>query len=134
VLQKQFGYYTKGLIKTLRKTKTSHMNRKTLAAMLITGIIYFTYCNDPKPKPAPAKYYPLEEMVLEQQKPVNVEYFKNGQILVPDMVIKDSLIVMDAAALNYDMGRIEQGLIEATDGEISAIFYKHCKAYKTTSK
>ena len=84
-------------------------------------------CSEPKEAP---KFYPLEQMAIEADKaaqPENVEYFKNGQIITPDYAIPETLIVINAAALNYDMGRIEQGLIEATDGEISTVFYKHCK-------
>ena len=84
-------------------------------------------CSEPKEAP---KFYPLEQMAIEADKaaqPENVEYFKNGQIINPDYAIPETLIVINAAALNYDMGRIEQGLIEATDGEISTVFYKHCK-------
>lgn len=94
---------------------------------LLIAALIFTSCTQPKEAP---KFYPLEQMAIEADKaaqPENVEYFKNGQIIYPDYAIPETLIVINAAALNYDMGRIEQGLIEATDGEISTVFYKHCK-------
>ena len=63
------------------------------------------------------------------KQPVKVEYFKAGDILEPDYAIPERLIVVDAAGLNKDVALIEQGMIEATDGEIAAVFYKHCKPY-----
>lgn len=60
-------------------------------------------------------------------KPVYVEYFKIGDVLAPDYAIADSLIVVDAYNLNLKMGEIEQGKIDATDGEIANVFYQYCK-------
>lgn len=60
----------------------------------------------------------------------NVEYFKDGEILCADEVIKTDLIVMDANSLNVSMSYIEQGIISASDKEISDLFYKYCKLLK----
>lgn len=60
------------------------------------------------------------------EKPVYVEYFKAGDILAPDYAISDTLVVVDAYNLNIKMGEIEQGKIDATDGEIANVFYQYC--------
>lgn len=69
------------------------------------------------------------DIINKGKQPVHVEYFKAGDILEPDYAIPERLIVVDATGLNKDMALIEQGIIEATDGEIAAVFYKHCKPY-----
>lgn len=61
------------------------------------------------------------------KQPVYVAYFNAGDTLLQDMAIPDTLIVIDAIGLNKDMGKIEQGIIEATDQEIATVFYNHCK-------
>lgn len=61
------------------------------------------------------------------KEPVPVEYFKVGQILFPDYVCPDTLIVVDADGLNKGMGAIEQGIIDGTDGDIDSILHSNCK-------
>ena len=56
----------------------------------------------------------------------DVQYFHNGEMLLPDYAITDTLIVIDAASLNKEIGAIEQGIVDGTDGDISEIFYKYC--------
>ena len=63
--------------------------------------------------------------------PVNVEYFKQGQILLPDYCCPDAMIVRDAAGLNKAIAYIEQyndTLVE-TDGEIDSLFHVYCDYY-----
>lgn len=60
----------------------------------------------------------------------NIEYFKEGEILCADEVIKNDLIVTDAFNLNVSMSYIEQGIISSSDKEISDLFYKYCKIIK----
>ena len=62
-----------------------------------------------------------------KKQPVYVEYFKDGQILLPDYVCTDTLIVLDAKGLNKGMAFIEQGFIEATDDQIDSILHSHTK-------
>lgn len=54
------------------------------------------------------------------------EYFKQGQVLLPDYAIRDTLIVIDAEGLNKATALFEQGTIDATDQNISDIFYHFC--------
>lgn len=58
--------------------------------------------------------------------PVYVEYFKQGDVLYPDAVCSDTMIVNDASGLNKDMALIEQGIIEATDDQIDSVFHLYC--------
>ena len=60
------------------------------------------------------------------QKPVYVEYFKPGQVILPDYACSDTLIVKDAEGLNIAMGYIEQGIIDATDDCIDSTFHCYC--------
>lgn len=59
--------------------------------------------------------------------PVYVEYFTDGQILPPDYVCPDTLIVFDAHGLNKAMALVEQGFFDATDYELDSIMHTHCK-------
>jgi len=63
--------------------------------------------------------------------PVQVEYFKNGQILYPDYAITDTLIVRDAAGLNKAMAPEEQGLHAYGDAEIDSLFHVYCEVLHT---
>ena len=62
----------------------------------------------------------------KQKYPVAVEYFKQGDTLLPDYACPDTLIVIDAAGLNKAIAPIEQGFEDATDGNISAVMYQYC--------
>jgi hypothetical protein len=73
----------------------------------------------------PACYKGIDEPVKQ---PVYIEYFKNGQILLLDMAIPDTLIVTDAEGLNKAIAPIEQGFSDfGSDKDISDLFYKYCK-------
>lgn len=61
-----------------------------------------------------------------KQKPVDVQYFKAGDILYPDYVCSDTLIVVNAAGLNNGMAYIEQGLVYGTDRDIDSILHSNC--------
>lgn len=61
---------------------------------------------------------------------VNVEYFKDGEILCADSVIQNDLVVIDAYRLNISISFLEQGIIEGSDKDISDLFYKYCKLLK----
>lgn len=67
------------------------------------------------------------KLSAEARQPAQVEYFKTGDILPPDMVCSDTLVVVDAAGLNVGFGLVEQGVIDATDYQIDSIFHVHCK-------
>lgn len=65
------------------------------------------------------------------KQPVNVGYFKQGQILLPDMVCNDTMIVRDADGLNKAIAYVEQyndTLVE-TDSEIDSLFHVYCDYY-----
>lgn len=63
----------------------------------------------------------------EDNKPIDVQYFKNGDVLPPDYCCKDSLIVTDAKGLNKAMAYIEQGFIDGTDDVIDSTFHLYCR-------
>lgn len=63
----------------------------------------------------------------EEVKPVYVEYFKNGQVLLPDYAVSDTLIVVDAEGLNKAMAMEEQGINDYGDSEIDSIFHHYSK-------
>lgn len=56
-----------------------------------------------------------------------VEYFKNGQVLLPDYACPDTLIVRDAVGLNAAMGLIEQGLSgqDFGDAQFDSLFHEY---------
>jgi hypothetical protein len=58
---------------------------------------------------------------------VKVDYYKNGDVLLPSYACVDTLIVLDADGLNADMALIEQGVIDGTDSDIDSILHIHCK-------
>jgi len=60
------------------------------------------------------------------REPVNVEYFKDGQILLPDYACPDTLIVVDAAGLNKAMAFVEQQIYWGTDADCDSLI--HCYA------
>lgn len=64
-----------------------------------------------------------------EKKPVAVEYFKQGQILLPDQSCPDTLIVMDAAGLNKAFAPIEQGISgqDFGDTDYDNLFHQFCK-------
>lgn len=63
--------------------------------------------------------------------PVYIEYFKNGQIIPPDGLCEDSLIVIDAVSLNKAVSGYEQGFYMCGDDELDSVFHKYCKLFKT---
>lgn len=58
--------------------------------------------------------------------PVSVPYFKQGQILYPDYVCPDTLVVFDAEGLNKGMALVEQGFLDASDYQIDSILHENC--------
>lgn len=60
------------------------------------------------------------------KQPVSIEYFKDGQILLPDYACSDTLIVFDAAGLNKAMGYVEQQIDWGTDADCDSLI--HCYA------
>ena len=64
-----------------------------------------------------------------KKEPVNVEYYKAGDILYPSYACPDTLIVVNAIGLNKGMGLIEQGIIDATDWDIDSVLHSNCKLY-----
>lgn len=60
----------------------------------------------------------------EHRKPVDVPYFKDGQVLLPDYACPDTLIVMDAETLNKNFAYYEQDIGWGTDADIDSLL--HC--------
>ncbi len=60
-------------------------------------------------------------------KPVPIEYFKQGDTLLPDMACCDTIIVMDAPGLNKAMGYIEQDSTKGSDSDYDSTFHIYCK-------
>ena len=67
--------------------------------------------------------------ITRVKEPVSVEYFKQGQILLPDMVCSDTLIVVDAIGLNKAFAPIEQGISgnDYGDMQYDSLFHQYCK-------
>lgn len=66
-----------------------------------------------------------------EKQPASIEYFKQGQILLPDYACNDTLIVRDADGLNKAIAYVEQyndTLVE-TDSEIDSLFHVYCDYY-----
>lgn len=55
---------------------------------------------------------------------VSVEYFKDGQILLPDYACPDTLIVMDAETLNRNFAYVEQDISWGSDADCDSLL--HC--------
>lgn len=110
----------------MRQTTRPDFSILILGALIIL-IVYLCSCN----KPYECRYEGQEcpeyyKGCTGHTEPVNVAYFKQGDILYPDYAIPDTLIVVDAAGLNKSMALIEQGIIESTDGNIAAAVYPYC--------
>ncbi len=71
-------------------------------------------------------YFDVNRTHKTKPVPVSVEYFKQGDTLLPDYACPDTLIVIDAAGLNKAIAPIEQGFEDATDGNISTVMYQYC--------
>ena len=69
-------------------------------------------------------------LVSCKQQPKYIEYFKNGQILMPESKGGDTLIVYDARGLNLEMGEVEQGIKDISLQGIDSISNKHCLTIK----
>lgn len=61
---------------------------------------------------------------VPQKEPVKVEYFINGQILLPDYACPDTLIVLDAETLNRNFAFVEQNISWGSDADIDSLL--HC--------
>ena len=84
-----------------------------LTACLISATYFVAYVKD-------------NEFNDSVKSPVNVEYFKKGDVLLPDYACSDTMIVVDAIGLNKDIALIEQGIIESSDSEIDSTFHLYC--------
>jgi hypothetical protein len=62
-----------------------------------------------------------------KSKPVYVEYFKDGEMLLPDVICPDTLIVVDAIGLNKGMALYEQGFVNMDDYSLDSLMHAHCK-------
>lgn len=63
----------------------------------------------------------------ENKEPVYVEYFKNGQVLLPDYACPDTLIVIDAIGLNKAMAYVEQDIYWGSDADCDSLIHIYCK-------
>lgn len=57
----------------------------------------------------------------------DVPYFNLGQVLLPDYVCPDTLIVTNAAKVNRAMAYYEQGILDGGDGLIDSLMHTGCK-------
>ena len=57
--------------------------------------------------------------------PGPVQYFKDGQILLPSYACPDTLIVMDAETLNANFAYVEQDISWGSDADIDSLL--HCE-------
>lgn len=85
--------------------------KKAILPVIITSLLVFV---------KPSQYNQPREL-----HPVN--YFCPGDTLFPDYVCPDTLVVVDAAGLNYGLGLIEQGIVDGTDGDIDSIIHANCR-------
>lgn len=61
----------------------------------------------------------------KEKQTVSVEYFKNGQILYPDYVCPDTLIVIDAKGLNKAMAYVEQDISWGSDADCDSLIHQY---------
>lgn len=73
-------------------------------------------------------YYGIFIMKTGKQKaqPANVEYFKQGDTLLPDYVCTDTMIVIDASGLNKALAYIEQDFTKGSDSDYDSIIHTYC--------
>lgn len=67
--------------------------------------------------------------LMEYKTPVYVEYFKPNQILLPDYVCIDTLVVVDHIGLNKAYGLLEQGIIDDSDwgdDQYDSLMHTYC--------
>lgn len=67
----------------------------------------------------------------EEKKVVDVAYFKDMQILPPDIACSDTLIVVDADGLNKAFAPVEQGLAghDWGDEQYDSLFHIYCLTF-----
>ncbi len=97
-----------------------------LFALVASGA--FIGCND-KETPINCQYEGQEcpnyyKGCTGHLKPVSVDYFKDGQILLPDYACPDTLIVIDAESLNANFAYYEQKKDWGSDADIDSLL--HC--------
>lgn len=63
----------------------------------------------------------------KEKKPVYVEYFKAGQVLLPDYACPDTLIVVDAVGLNKAFAYVEQDIGWGSDADCDSLIHQYCK-------
>ena len=65
---------------------------------------------------------------LNEDTVVYVEYFKQGEELLPDNICSDTLIVMDAVGLNKAMGLVEQNKSrDMSRTQFDSLFHLYCR-------
>lgn len=62
-----------------------------------------------------------------------VPYFNKCQILEPDYVCSDTLMVIDHKGLNHAMAYYEQGHLDIGDYGLDSIMHTFCVPYSKTS-
>jgi hypothetical protein len=106
-----------------------HSNKTPLivaSVMMACGVALITYgCLNIDPH---YTVNPDDQIKRQDKQPVYVEYFKQGQILLPDYVCPDTMIVIDAIGLNKAMGLIEQGFTgqDFGDAQYDSLFHQYC--------
>jgi len=58
--------------------------------------------------------------------PVAVNYFLQGDTLMPSYACPDTLIVIDAVGLNKSFAYVEQQMDWGTDADIDSLLHQHC--------
>ena len=96
------------------------MKKSTVQAILIIiACLLFCFANSCNDENKPVK------------QTVSLEYFKQGQILLPDYACTDTLVVIDADGLNKAFAPIEQGIAGDNFGDMQydSLFHVYCEDY-----
>lgn len=83
---------------------------KLIGVSFLLFIIWGTFCNAP----------------IQANTTAGSHQYFNGEVLFPDYAISDTLVVNDAAALNYIFDSSETKDVPATDGEINEVLRRYC--------
>lgn len=92
----------------------------------LIALVYFSLYVEDNEFPRSRYELDSDNIIREYTPPVEVTYFYNGEVLLPDYANPDTLIVTNAEALNEAMAPIEQGLVDAGDGDIAEVLYRYC--------
>ncbi len=86
--------------------------------LIIISVILFYSCSS---HITPSPFASLEDSIAFDSRP-----YVNGEILLPDMVHDDTLIVFNAEQLNLAFDGVDKAITPGTDLQINSVLHAYC--------